>query len=225
MITCAEVNELLAAFALDALDDDERAEIQAHLATCNLHPELASMQAIALAFPALTPAVEPSADLERRIMASATAAEPAPADAQEPIPIRAHTSRWPWAAAIAAALAVLVVGAGMLALALQDGGSATIVHVYRDGDAWFRAEGGGAETVAVTMDGLERLPPTEAYQLWAARDGEWLSVGNCNTDDDGWWHGDFEFELAPEDRLVLTIEPASGSASPTGPAILGSLEE
>jgi anti-sigma-K factor RskA len=231
MITCAEVDELLAAFALDALDDDERAEVEAHLATCDAHEHLAEMQAVALAFPGLTTPVEPPAALEDRIMASITTADPArgsPAPAAPtpaaPAPARSAGGTapgWRWAAAIAAALAIIVAGAGMLALAFQDDGSTAIVHVYRDGDAWFRAEGSGGESVAVVMDGLAQLPDSQAYQLWAARDGEWHSVGVCNTDDEGWWHGDFDFALQPHDRLVLTIEPAPGSSSPTGQVILG----
>ena len=46
---CDDVRELEAAYALDALGEDERAAVAAHLATCNDHPDLAHMRATVLA--------------------------------------------------------------------------------------------------------------------------------------------------------------------------------
>ena len=76
-MSCAEARDLLAAHSLGALDADERAELEAHLARCPAcvadqrpYQEIAARLALAL------PRCEPPRSLRRRIL-SAALAEPA----------------------------------------------------------------------------------------------------------------------------------------------------
>ena len=70
--------------------------------------------------------------------------------------------------------------------------------------------------VKVTLSGLRRRPEGEGYQVWVVRDDAWVSVGICNTNENGWWQGDFDFALDDEDLLAVTVEPSGGSTRPSG---------
>ncbi len=76
-----------------------------------------------------------------------------------------------------------------------------------------------AETVTVTMAGFDRLSDEQAYQLWAIRDGEWQPIGNCNTNPQGWWRGDFVFTVQAGEQVAVTVEPTGGSSTPTSERI------
>jgi len=78
----------------------------------------------------------------------------------------------------------------------------------------------GSDRVTVTMDGLTAQPEGRQYQVWAIRDGKWVSLGSCNTNAKGWWKGDFEFTLTRGEEVALTVEPAGGSPKPSSPAVL-----
>lgn len=244
-MNCQQVDELLAAYALDAVDDEERAAIEAHLATCDRHEEVTELRAASAALATLAEEREPSADLEARILADARGVADAPSLASvegspnrppEPVRLPERTSHEGTGrgrslvlpAAIAAAVLLVAVGFGAGAfLAGGDGdddGGSQIVQTVSTGERWMRAEATeGDATVKVTLAGLRRLPESEGYQVWAIRDGGWLSLGVCNTDEDGWWAGDFDFALEPEDALAVTVEPAGGSERPTGEALLRSV--
>jgi len=223
-VNCEAVEELLAAYALDAVDDDERAEIEAHLATCDLHQEAADLLATAAGLAALSEEREPSEALEARMMTSVAEVSGGSVAVLRPERgRRGVTLRWP--AAVAAAVVLAVAGFGAGALLTSGGGdeAAQVVQVVRNGEAWMRAEAmAGESPVKVTLAGLRRLPPSEGYQVWAIRDDSWVSVGICNTDDDGWWEGDFDFALDPGDALAVTVEPRDGSERPSGDTILRS---
>jgi hypothetical protein len=80
----------------------------------------------------------------------------------------------------------------------------------------------GDDEVTVIMSGLERLSDGRLYRLWAVRDGEWLPIGQCNTDEEGGWVGEFVFSLSPTDDLVVTVEAPSADPQPRAEPILRS---
>lgn len=216
-MNCEQVDELAAVYALDAVDEAERAAIEAHLETCDRHDELAELRAVALGLAAIAPEYEPSAALEARLMASIGAA-PA-ASAATPVVLR-RASRW--VALAAAAVLVGAVGFAAGAVVFSGDGEPALIYVQREGGAAMRVEhldSGG--TVQVTMSGLASRPAGESYQVWAVRDPRWVSVGVCNTNDEGWWQGDFAFDAEASDEFVLTVEPAGGSTRPSGQPVLG----
>ncbi|HEV8240409.1 MAG TPA: anti-sigma factor [Thermoanaerobaculia bacterium] len=107
--------DLVAAHALGALDDDERAGLERHLADgCAVcEPELAAMTRVAEGIALSAPAVEPRAEVRRGVIERATA----------PVPLRspgtvAATRRQPWAIAASIA-ALLLVGAVVWGMSLQ----------------------------------------------------------------------------------------------------------
>ncbi len=216
-MNCEAVDELLAAYALDAVDADERAAIEAHLATCDRHEEVGELMATAAGISVLAEEREPSVALEVRLL---DALEGASSGGSELLPIRRRlTIAWP--AAAAAAVILLAAGFGAGALMTAEPEDEAMVQVVQQGTAWMRAEAQAGESpVKVTLAGLRRLPEGTGYQVWAVRDPEWVSVGVCNTDDDGWWDGDFDFALQDGDALAVTVEPRTGSDRPTGEVVL-----
>ncbi len=126
---------------------------------------------------------------------------------------------WLWA--VAAAVLLAVFGAGWLASELVGGDDRQVSILIQDPEGRKVAlAAGGGDSVTVTMSGFTRLSDAEAYQFWAIRDGEWLRIGLCNTDRDGWWRGDFAFTIRPDERLAITIESTDGSETPTSEPIL-----
>lgn len=216
-MNCSDVDELLAAYALDAVDDDERAAIEAHLAGCVRHNGGPELIATAAGFAMLAEEREPSAHLEERLLASAGTS----AAAREPRRARVDLRDRRWPAAVAAAVIFAAVGFGAGVLLTSGGGEQSVVQVVQSEGAWMRAEAvEGQSTVRVVLAGLPPLPEEERYQVWAVRDARWLTVGICNTDTEGWWDGHFDFAMEAEDALAVTIEPAEGSERPSGELVL-----
>lgn len=215
-MNCEAVDDLLAAYALDAVDDEERDAIEAHLATCDRHEEAGELLATAAGISVLVEDREPSAAVEARLLGAAARGTRGP----EPLPIRRRLNL-AWPAAAAAALILVAVGFGAGALLGPEPEDEAMVQVVQQGTAWMRAQAlAGESPVKVTLAGLRRLPEGAGYQVWAVRDLEWISVGVCNTDEDGWWDGDFDFAMEDGDALVVTIEPRAGSDRPTGDVVL-----
>ncbi|MCB9482476.1 MAG: anti-sigma factor [Dehalococcoidia bacterium] len=213
-MNCDAVDELLAAYALDAVDDDERAAIEAHLATCDRHEDMGELLATAGGLALLAEDREPSLGLGPRLLASAQPDETrAPRRSGRVLPFR-------WLGAAAAAVVLVAAGFGAGAV-LSRGGNESLVQVVSTDGALVRAEATPGEApVKVTLSGLRRRPEGEGYQVWVVRDDAWVSVGICNTNENGWWQGDFDFALDDEDLLAVTVEPSGGSTRPSGEVVL-----
>ncbi|NIR66502.1 MAG: hypothetical protein GWN61_19680, partial [candidate division Zixibacteria bacterium] len=66
---CQEIEELLAAYALDALDVDEKAIVERHLDTCDSCPQvLADYQMVTEGLLFAVPVEEPSAQLRAKLL-------------------------------------------------------------------------------------------------------------------------------------------------------------
>lgn len=75
-LSCAEVTELSGLYVLDALEQEERATVRAHLATCpQAHAEIRELGAVVPAVAATAAPIESPSELKARVMA-AIAAEP-----------------------------------------------------------------------------------------------------------------------------------------------------
>ena len=177
----AALHDLTAAYALDALDPNERREYEAHLARCDrCRDELASLSETATS---LAYAVDPSTpppQLRERILASARAERP------NVVPLR---PRWAIPAAAAAALAiaaaiVLAVWATSLSSKLEkerahasDQERVAAILAAPDAHPYGVASGG---LLAVMPNGeaalvLRRLPPAQkgmTYEAWVAENGK-----------------------------------------------------
>jgi anti-sigma-K factor RskA len=170
-MTCAEVDELDAAYALGALDADERAAVEAHLATCpEPHAELRSFLGADGVLTATLDPVTPSGALRGRLMetlaatpqqhlAGHTAAAPRAASAARPsaAPERNGQARRGWldwlspaqwrGLAAAAVVVALVLGGWSFALQGQissrDQQLRAVANAIGQGSAAFRITGSG----------------------------------------------------------------------------------
>jgi anti-sigma-K factor RskA len=176
------VHELTAAYALDALDEAEEREYEAHLALCErCRGELAAFTeaAAALAYGAQAP--EPPAGLRERILEQARAERP------NVVPMR---SRGVWIAAAAAAIAACVaIGLGIWAASLSHSLSrersarareAQALAIVAQPDAQRLALVGRPGVVAVTPGGeaalvvrrLDSAPAGKTYEAWVIEGGK-----------------------------------------------------
>jgi anti-sigma-K factor RskA len=174
-----DVHELTAAYALDALDPDERDAYEAHLARCErCREELAGLgaTAAALGFGVESPAPPPA--LRDRILAAAGA------ERENVVPLRASRP-WPLrvAAAAAAVAACAAVGLGIWAATLEHSldsersaraAEAHAMAIYADPASTRTAVRGASGTLAVDSTGrgvlvVRRMPsaPTDkTYEAW-----------------------------------------------------------
>lgn len=246
-MNCDEAEELLAAYALDALPPDDAERMRHHLATCGQHARaLAELRktAASLAF-ASTPSEAPAALRARIVSAAAASPQHAPAG---PGAEGAHAAaasrpqqgtardvrRWPrarlsWAplAAAAAVIIALAVWNVSLMRSGDDGelavhGPVRLAQVEGDGvRAGFVAyfpETGQALFVA---DGLPPLDPREStYQLWAIVDGEAESLGLLGAPDSGGVATTVKLDDPDGLVLAVTVEPAGGSQQPTSDPVV-----
>ncbi len=130
---CHEIQELIPAFVLDAVEPSERAEIEAHLPHCaNCRSVLAEFQPVVDLLPYAAEQVEPRAELKYRVLAATQPARPRPvAVAPAPLPRRSWSSllasffRSP---ALATVAFVLVVGLTVWNINLQSQISQEMAH-------------------------------------------------------------------------------------------------
>ena len=154
-MTNDDLHELTAAYALDALDEEERGAYEEHLRDCaECRAELVTMQDTVgvLAYANEGPA--PPADLRDRIVQAARAEPP------KVVPLRPRRTRlYAGIAIAAAACAALAIG---LSLGLSGGGGgkklALTVHP------------GGTAQLAVS--GFDSAPTGKIYEVWVIADGK-----------------------------------------------------
>lgn len=236
MLNDLHVLDLLPEYVLGSLEDDESRQVTDHLLECfACREELAAYQKVADQLPLAVPQMKPSDGLrsrlteriqrlsEKRVTQSSGWRAP---------------QRWIPAGAFAGLLVILVLAIsnlvlwqrlnqlevisgplGMRAIALQNTDAASqasgFVVISADGD-----DG------AMVVDNLPVLDESQEYQVWLVRDGMTIDAGVFSVDEGG-YRG---LRLtAPESLLTysdvyVTVEPAGGSAVPTGAQVLnGSL--
>jgi anti-sigma-K factor RskA len=223
------LHELSAAYALDALDGDDRLAFESHLATCErCRDDVVSFResAAALAFD-VQPLPVPET-LERRILTAARAERP------DVVPLR---QRWALpAAGIAAAAAAVAIGAGIWAIHLSNSldrersahaADARVIAVLsQPGARQIRTKGGnGMLVVAPTGTGVlvaNSLPAAghgKTYEAWVIRENRARPAGLFRGG-----AGSKVIELTrPVSRgatVGVTLEKAGGSKTPTLPILL-----
>jgi anti-sigma-K factor RskA len=244
-MNCRDVDELDAAFALDALDAEERRAVLDHLATCR-EPhtgirELAGAGAILLA---AEPPVAPSAQLRDRLMATVarTPQEHAVADGsaavERPSPLGwLRQATWPRAVGIGAVAAALVlaVGAGTLwsQLGERDRALAAVAEALASGQTAHRVEGEAGRGFVIETPGegatlvlgeVAALPADRLYELWLIDAGGTPVAVGTFTQDAGPVVVAVERDLTDFALFAVTVE-AERVAAPSGtPVMAGSVE-
>lgn len=200
MTTNEDLHELTAAYALDALDADERGVYEEHLATCDrCREELRELGETAgvLALAAEGPA--PSDGLRDRVIAAARKEGPS-----NVVAIRPRRRRW-YAAGAAAAVAAVGLAIGLWA-GLSGGGSPSSKLA-----ASVSVDNGVAE---LTVSGLPDAPPGKAYEIWVI-EGKTPQPAGLFTDT-----GEPVTLTRPApagSTVAVTLEQAAGAAKPTPP--------
>ncbi|MFF2510158.1 anti-sigma factor domain-containing protein [Streptomyces sp. NPDC058086] len=240
-MTMADLHSLTGAYALHALDEQERGRFERHAADCESCRQEVRELAAAAARLGLAAATVPAPDLKNRVMRRiATVRQEAPRTV--PLPRRSWTrgggtrrlSRWALAACVAAAA-----GFGGTAVWQHDraqqardtarqaeGRTAEPAAVLAAPDARSRTAtlaGGARGTVVVSASrdravfvasGMAKPPSGKVYQLWFDDAGTMRSAGLMDP------HRATEAVLLDGrvDRasgIGITVEPAGGSAKPT----------
>jgi anti-sigma factor RsiW len=225
----SDIHALSGAYAVDALDDIERAQFERHLAECaECRAEVASLRDTA-GLLAETTAATPPERLRERVLADISTVRPLPPE----VPTRATPRRRRRVAVLAAAAAVIAaVGAGVVvAEPWADNTSepqlSAVDRVLQadDAETYTRAID-GSEATLVRSRSLNQAvlvtknmaPPPEGkvYELWLDHEG--VGMVPAGLMDQGGSHM-VMLEGDPGAALGagLTIEPAGGSEEPTRP--------
>jgi anti-sigma-K factor RskA len=203
LVAQTEIHDLAAAYALDALDPEDRWTYERHLDTCErCREEVAALRdsATELAYAAEGP--EPPPELRERILAAARN-EPWTAKV---VPLR---RRWlfPTTAVVAAAAACAAVGLGLWANSLRDGPPQRVVGVQ--GAPGNLIVSGDRATLVVCLD---KAAPSKTYEAWVIEAQRprpaGLFPGGCSS-------VPLDEPVEPGDVVAVTLEPAGGSDQPT----------
>jgi anti-sigma-K factor RskA len=243
-MTHAEITELLGAYALDAVDDDERALVEEHLSTCaRCRAEVAEHREVATML-AHTGGDAPEG-VWQRIAGSLDEAPPdlrlAPVagSATNPPPTGPPVRRLAWRAAIGAVAASVVVVAFLgvqlrrqdqriddLQAALQDPLLLAFDDAVTDPDSRLielaSADGEVVLRGAITDDGvgylsaspLPALPADRTYQLWGGSGDELVSLGVLGDDP-----RIVSFAAEPYELFAITEEQTPGVVTSRNPPV------
>jgi anti-sigma-K factor RskA len=201
-----EIHELSAAYALDALEPERRAEFEEHLLRCAECRETVSLfreTAAALAYGVEAPAPPPS--LGRKIL------EEARRERSNVVPLR---RRWslPVAAAAAAVAACAAIGLGLWATSLNSRLNDRPEAVALSGASGSLIVSPSGEGTLVVRD-LAAAPAGKTYEIWVIQGGKPLPAG---TFAGGNRVAVLLTRPVPEGAVVaVTLERAGGVAAPT----------
>lgn len=228
-----DLHHLAAAYALNALDEIERREFEAHYPTCSMcSTEVADYRETA-ALLADSASVAPPTDLKARLMAEiGDTRQIAPILPERVVDLaerkRRNQPRQRVLAAVAAAVVAVVGFVGGLQFAGSNDSDSDVllaadaITLPLDGDAgqarvvWSESE----DRAVLIAAGLSDPGDGNAYELWLI-DGDGANPTGLFTPDA---HGNVTVELALDGRdpaaWGITIEPSSGSDAPTEPILL-----
>lgn len=217
----------LAAYALDALEAEQAAELEDHLASCShCGARLGWLRLAVDQLPASVTQLEPPPELRARLLADAYAeieAEPEAAPERQRAASR-WRDRWPdlWRPATAlAATAVLIAGgtAGYLLRSPGPGPTSVAAQPTKPGLASATLEREG-DVATLRVQRLPKLAPNQVYETWLERDGS-LEPGSVFVlRRDGSADAAIPGPLEGASAVLVTREPRGGSRSPTSAPLL-----
>lgn len=223
----SDIHHLTGAYALDAVDDLERARFEQHLAECeDCRLEVASLREVACLLSETTTATPPPA-LRESVLAGISQVRPLP-----PIVHRTPVMNRRWFPLLVAAAVVAILGVGAALwqpwTPSQDASLTAAEQVERAPDAESVSvdlgEAGQATVIrskslnkaVIRTEGMTPPPSGQVYQLWLQQRGTMVSAGLMEG-------GDQEIVLdgdaATASAAGVTIEPAGGSTKPNLPPV------
>ncbi|MEU7599461.1 anti-sigma factor [Streptomyces sp. NPDC041003] len=238
----SDVHVLAAAYALNALDADEREEFAAHLSGCEAcRQDAADFEATAARLAAATAEVPPTL-MKQRTMATVDGVRQLPprVPTASPVSFRGMLRRRAVPLALAASLAAAASFAGLAAWQNQENrrleqqarqteqrlDTVSAVLAAPDARTVHGRAANGAFTTVVASDRQNKavfsatglpVPATDrTYQLWLDHDGTMRPAGFIRRDGTVLIDGD----PAGAGAVGLTLEPAGGSPQPTTAPLL-----
>lgn len=243
------VEDLIALYALNALDADDRARVEHRLATdARARALLDEMRTAVDQLNASAGEVEPPPYIKRRLMAKVDADLAARGAPAREVSVWERLTRmlFPITAALAAASILIAIGLGVWAaslqrqltqaqqeLALLQSPGLRVVSLPIADNAPTAARitflaAPDEATGLLTVSGLTPLAPNQTYQFWLLRSGQPVAAGTFSVDANG--AGKLIVRAADRigafDQAGVTIEPAGGSEMPTLSALvaIGSIQ-
>ena len=242
-MTAHDIHALSGAYAVDALDDIERARFEEHLAVCaDCRDEVASLRDTTWMLGGLTDTA-PSPELRDRLLAGIKEIRPLPPETApkhraietpEPSGAAPGRRRFGWRTFAAAAAVLAVVGTGTVTAVelLRDDSSqtmttaervlnakdATTVAVDLPGDARARVVRSVSENRAVLVtSNMPAAPTGKVYELWLQHDDVMVPAGvmPAGSDQTVVLQGD----AGDASAAGITVEPEGGSDEPTSAPI------
>jgi anti-sigma factor RsiW len=185
-MSMSDIHALSGAYAVDALDDIERAHFERHLAECEAcSSEVASLRE-ASAMLAETTAAAPSDGLRNRVLAEIATVRPLPPVVQ---PAAARRRRHRFQGLVAAAAALIALGSGAVATQVLDDPESRTDQVLQADDAERFTQtfpGGATATVVVSKElngavvlteDMPAAPNGHSYALWLQHDEDMVPAG------------------------------------------------
>ncbi|MGW4529280.1 anti-sigma factor [Amycolatopsis sp. NPDC004378] len=233
-MTTADAHILAGAYALDAVDDLERAAFTRHLSECPLCAEEVAGFRETAALLGTAAAAGPDESFRRRVLTEISQTRQQPPQVPTAPVAPARHSRWRkraliGVASVAAAAALLVggisIGLGQSVsgrpVPVADGGAVTSAPDAATVRATVAGGGSVSATtsrqlgkVLVAANALPQLDSGHAYEVWLTSPGAPRSAGLVAAE------GTLEAALATGiDGVAVTVEPATGSLQPTAPSI------
>jgi anti-sigma-K factor RskA len=227
--------ELLPGYALGCLEAAEEREVRAHIAVCPAcRDELAAFQEVTGSLALAVAPAAPPAGLEDRIRESIKGRARAPrAGRGSPRGAPRVLSFRIRALGAVAAVLIVALGAGNIVQFRSRGtggpqAAASLTTAVLKGtvgqpDAYGTIVLDPEDNHGVlAVRGLPRLDPGRQYQLWLIRGTERRSGGVFSVNEDG--YGALMLDVPPDFRgfraMGISVEPAGGSPSPTGTAVM-----
>jgi len=218
--------DLIPAYALGILEDDEAAVVEEHVAIClACQKELAAYEAVTAVLPLAVPTYTPPASLLPKLHQRIHPKQ---------VSVLSRIRQWlngrpAWQPVLAGALFVLVVALTIWQLSPAAPQTTPPTIVLNGTENAPQAQGilavqASQDTAVLTVTGLPTLPPDKQYQLWLVQDGQRTNGGVFSVQADGTATLTVSAPQALDfyDAFGVTIEPAGGSPGPTGSQVLGS---
>jgi anti-sigma-K factor RskA len=224
----SDIHHLTGAYALDAVDDIERARFEQHLAECeDCRLEVASLREAA-GLLSETTAVTPPPALRESVLAGISQVRPLP-----PIVHRTPVVQRRWFPLLVAAAVVAILGVGAALwqpwAPSQDSSLTAAEQVLEAGDARSVAVDLGdagqatvtrSESVGkavITTDDMAPAPSGKVFELWLQVDGEMVPAGLMPPGEDTQMV--LEGDATTATAVGITVEPEGGSPEPTSDPI------
>jgi len=225
-----EIHALSGAYAVDALDPEERARFEEHLAACETcQAEVTSLQEAAGVMGGLAETAPPP-ELRNRVLAEIAAIRPLPPSVSATDELAERRARRRWTRPLAAAAAVLALAGGAAVVWQQvDHGTSenlqAVDRVIQARDARqvsIDLPGGASATVytsralgkaALVTRKMPAAPAGRVYEVWYQKGGRMVPAGTMT----GAGHQTLllQGDLAGATAAGITVEPAGGSEEPT----------